>query len=375
MRVALVTGPDPGHLVPVAGAAVQLRDAGHDVVVVTGDRWATPLARDGLAFLPLPMIAAEPGDGDLGYRLHHRPVQMAPPLVAALRGLGLDLLVADTLTRVGGVAAAMLDLPWAELIPHPLPDPSVALPPFGTGWEPRPRRDRRFAARHAASRALGERQRQAALATAGLPDAPPVRRLVATLPALEPPRPDWPPGATLVVPPTWEPAGTDLPLPPGDAPLVLAVGTTASHREGVDLLAATLGASDGRWRVASPRFGAPPPGLPTWAGAGPGRLAPLLEAANVTVSPGGHGMVVAALRAGVPLVLVPGPGDQKETAARTARLGAAVRLDRPRKRLLRKAIGDLVDPRRGALATEAARRAGDVTGVPTAAEILATCAG
>ncbi|MGH3743965.1 MAG: glycosyltransferase, partial [Mycobacteriales bacterium] len=265
MRVALVTGPDPGHLIPIAGTAAQLRDAGHDPVVVTSSRWAAPLQRDGLAFLPLPLIEPSPGDHDMGHRLHVRPVEMAGPLVAELRGLGLDLVVADTLTRVGAVAAGMLDVPWVELIPHPLPDPSVALPPFGTGWAPRPRRDRRYAARNADSRALGERQKRAALAAAGLVDVPPAHRLVATLPALEPERPDWPDATTLVVPPTWEPADVDLLPPAGDGPLVLVVGSTASGSAPgflsgsapVDLLAATAaalaraGGRDGP-RVVSP---------------------------------------------------------------------------------------------------------------------------
>lgn len=372
MRVALVTGPDPGHLIPMAGTAAQLRAAGHEVVVVTSDRWAAPLQRDGLGFLPLPLIAATPGDHDVAHRLHVRPVEMAGPLVAELRGLGLDLVVSDTLTRVGAIAAGILDLPWVELIPHPLPDPSVALPPFGTGWSPKPRRDRRYAARNAASRAWGERQKRAALAAAGLVDVPPVHRLVATLPSLEPARPDWPDATTLVVPPTWEPAADDLEPPAGDVPLVLVVGSTASTGTSVDLLAATMAALDTTgtrsqpWRVASPRFGERVAGLPSWVVAGPGRLAPLLAAAAITVAPGGHGLVVASLRAGVPLVLVPGPGDQKEIAARAARIGAAARLRGSRKRMLRQGISSMLGP----IARRAAPCAGEVTGLSGPVQIL-----
>lgn len=375
MRVALVTGPDPGHLIPIAGVAAQLRDAGHEPVVVTSDRWAPALQRDGIAFVPLPLIAATPGDHDVAHRLHVRPVEMAGPLVADLRGLGLDLVVSDTLTRVGGVAAGILDLPWVELIPHPLADPSVALPPFGTGWSPKPRRDRRYAARNAMSRAVGESQKRAALEAAGLVDVPPVHRLVATLPSLEPDRPDWPAATTLVAPPTWDPADVDLVAPPGDGPLVLVVGTTASAAAPVDLLAVTIAAlaRTGRrqgLRVASPRFGPSVPDLPSWAVAGPGRLAPLLAAAAVTVAPGGHGMVVASLRAGVPLLLVPGPGDQKEVAARAARTGGAVRLDRPRKRPLRKGLRALLGPAPRA----AAARAGAPSGLPEAVGLLEAAA-
>jgi UDP:flavonoid glycosyltransferase YjiC (YdhE family) len=367
VRVALVVGPDPGHLVPIAGLATALRGAGHEVLVVTSDRWRKPLERDGLAWAALPGIAAEPGDADLGHRLYVRPVQMGLPLAAALRGLGLDLVVSDTLTRAGAVAATVLDLPWVELIPHPLPDPSVALPPFGTGWSPRPRRDRRYAARTERSRAVGRAQKRAALAAAGLADVPPAHRLVTTLPALEPARPDWPVDTTVVAPPTWEPAEGLLEPPGGGGPLLLVVGSTASAGAPVDLLAASAGLTAG-WRVVSPRFGPPPADLPAGFVAGPGRLGPLLTAADAVLAAGGHGMVAAALRAGVPMVLVPGAGDQKEIAARAARVGAAVRLDRLRGRALARAL-------RGVRAlAPAAAVAGDVSGLPDPVPVLAAAA-
>ncbi len=368
MKVALVTGPDPGHLVPIAGLAALLIAAGHEAVVVTSDRWRAPLERDGIGWLSLPLIAAVAANDDVGYRLHVRPVEMTPPLVASLRGLALDVVVSDTLTRVGMIAAGVLGVPCVELIPHPLPDPSVALPPFGTGWEPRPRRDRRYAVRNAASRAMGEQQKRAALAAAGLPDVRPVHRLVTTVPSLEPPRPDWPADTTVVAPPTWEPADVDLAPPPGDGPLVLVVGTTASAGRPVDLLGAVRAA--GSWRLVSPRFDDAPAVAADPVATGPGRLAPLLAAADVVVAPGGHGMVAASLRAGVPLVLVPGPGDQKEIAARVARVGAGVRVDKPRPGLLRRGIAAMLDPAPRA----AAARAGDVTGLPDAVAILEAAA-
>jgi UDP:flavonoid glycosyltransferase YjiC (YdhE family) len=332
MRVALVAGPDPGHLIPCAGLAVALRAAGHEVVVVTGERWHAALGRSGLPLLPLPLLAPTAADGDLSHRLHVRPIQMGLQLAPSLRGV--DLVVVDTLTRAGVIAATVLEVPWVELIPHPLPDPSVALPPFGTGWTPRPRRDRPLRRRTAASVALGLRQRHAALAAAGLADAAPAHRLVSTLPALEPARPDWPASATVVAPLTWESAEVDLAIPPGTDPVMLVVGSTASGGRAVDLLGA-VGGWAGGWRVVSPRFG----GVAS-AGVGPGRLAPLLAAADVVVAAGGHGMVAAAMRAGVPMVLSPGAGDQKEVAARAARAGSAVVLRRLRRRAFRRALAE-----------------------------------
>jgi len=324
VRVALVSGPDPGHLVPMAGLGMRLAGAGHDVVVSTGVRWRDALQRDGMAHVELPLLAAPDADRDFGARLSQRPAQMARPLARALAAFAPELVVADTLTRAGGLAAGVLRVPWAELIPHPLVDPSRSLPPFGTGWRPLPLRDtvlRRLTQR---SRRAGERDRAAVFTAAGLTVPAPVVRLVATLPALEPDRPDWPAKTVIVGPLRWEPCAVDLPLPTAHGPLVVVVGTTASAG-GTDLLNVAVTALGGTGvRLASPRFSAGPSGLPAWVSAGPGRLGPMLLRASALVAAGGHGMVAAALTAGVPLVLLPAAGDQKEVAARTARAGAAV---------------------------------------------------
>jgi UDP:flavonoid glycosyltransferase YjiC (YdhE family) len=226
---------------------------------------------------------------------------------------------------MAGLAAGALDVPWIELIPHPLADPGRGLPPFGTGWWP-PR-----AWRDAPLRALALRQlrsgRRRALSEArsrGYADPEPVLRLVATLPALEPPRPDWPASAQVIGPLAFEAADRDLALAPGDGPMALVVRSSATGAA-ADLLGLAVEQLAGAGiRIASPSFEAHPGSLPEWAVAGPGRLAPLLAAASVVVAAGGHGLVAAALLAGRPLVLVPGPGDQKEISARVGRLGAAL---------------------------------------------------
>ena len=70
---------------------------------------------------------------------------------------------------------------------------------------------------------------------------------------------------------------------------------------------------------------APPPGeLPAWVRSGPGRQDELLRASSVLVCGGGHGMLAKALLAGVPVVVVPGGGDQWEMANRVARQGSGV---------------------------------------------------
>src|SRR6202012_1133827 len=63
--------------------------------------------------------------------------------------------------------------------------------------------------------------------------------------------------------------------------------------------------------------------VPAWATGGLGRPAELLTHADVGCCGGGHGMVAKTLLAGVPLVVVPGGGDQWEMANRVMRQGSA----------------------------------------------------
>ena len=76
-------------------------------------------------------------------------------------------------------------------------------------------------------------------------------------------------------------------------------------------------------------------------------------------------MLTKALAAGMPLVLVPGGGDQRDLARRTARLGAAVTVERaatPR-RLAAAVTQILADPAYAAAARTAAR-SGDAVADP-----------
>ncbi len=137
---------------------------------------------------------------------------MAVLNVPALRDLAPDLVVSDVITACGGMAAELLGIPWIELNPHPLYLPSKGLPPIGSGLAPgtgiRGRlRDATMRALTARSWRAGLRQRATVRAEIGLParDPGPLRRLIATLPALEVPRPDWPAEAVVVGPLHFEP--------------------------------------------------------------------------------------------------------------------------------------------------------------------------
>ena len=68
--------------------------------------------------------------------------------------------------------------------------------------------------------------------------------------------------------------------------------------------------------------------VPPWAVVGLGRQDELLSHADLVICGGGHGMVAKTLLAGVPMVVIPGGGDQWEMANRVVRQGSA-RLIRP----------------------------------------------
>jgi UDP:flavonoid glycosyltransferase YjiC (YdhE family) len=364
-RVAVVAGPDPGHAFPAVSLALALRRKGCAVAFVSGTQWQAAVEREGLAFLPIGVTAPRAEDGDFGAVLWGRGRELAPGVAASLRSFGADLAVVDTLTVPGWFGADLAGVPRIELVPTSFQRPSRALPPPGTGLAPGRgpvgrARDALLRRLHERSVARGAAECEAARAALGMPPStPPVATLVATLPGLEPDRPDWPARTEIVGPMEWDPAEEDLPEPPGDGPLVFLADSSATGRPQTLLDVASV-ARQG-FRVACTRFGdlVESDGLV----AGPGRQAPLLDLASVVVCAGGHGMVAKALMRGLPLVVVPGPGDQRENAARVARLGAGVHL--PARRLapetLRAAVRHVLDD--GTYATAARRLAATAAGL------------
>ena len=155
-------------------------------------------------------------------------------LVGQLAALEPDLVVCDVLALGASMAAELLGVPWAQLSPHPLYEPSRWLPPMGSGLAPgtgvRGRlRDAVLRAMTARSIRQGERQRAVVRQRIGLSatGVGPAVRLIATLPALEVPRPDWPGNAFVVGPLLWEASQDRMSPPPGTAPLVMVAPSTA----------------------------------------------------------------------------------------------------------------------------------------------------
>jgi UDP:flavonoid glycosyltransferase YjiC (YdhE family) len=340
MRVAVVAGPDPGHSFPAIALCQRFGAAGDDATLFTGVEWIDAACAAGVATRELAGLAAIDDDVDAGARIHRRAAQMAVLNAPALRELAPDLVVSDVITACGGMAAELLGIPWIELNPHPLYLPSRGLPPIGSGLAPgtglRGRlRDATMRALTARSWRAGLRQRAAVRVEIGLPadDPGPLRRLIATLPALEVPRPDWPPEAVVVGPLHFEPTDRVLEIPPGSGPAVVIAPSTA--------LTGTLGLAEvalgclipgetlpAGSRLAVSRLSGADLAVPPWAVVGLGRQSSLLAHADLVICGGGHGMVAKTLLAGVPLVVVPGGGDQWEMANRVVRQGSA-RLIRP----------------------------------------------
>jgi UDP:flavonoid glycosyltransferase YjiC (YdhE family) len=353
MRVAVVAGPDPGHAFPAIALCLKFLAAGDQPTLLTGAEWLETARRAGIESVLLEGLDPIEGDddGDAGAKMHRRAARMAAANVAPLRELAVDLVVSDVITAAGGMAAELLDLPWVELDPHPLYDPSRGLPPVGSGLAPgiglRGRlRDTVMRALTDHSVRAGIRQRAAARVEIGLSAAGPGprRRLIATLPALEVPRPDWPAEAVVVGPLHFEPTSSLLEVPDGTGPVVVVAPSTATTGTqglaelaleslvpgetlpvGARVVVSRLGMGErsdgGSTRVSDAA-------VPPWAVVGLGRQDELLTHADLVVCGGGHGMVSKTLLAGVPMVVVPGGGDQWEIANRLVRQGSA-RLIRP----------------------------------------------
>ena len=382
MRVAVVAGPDPGHSFPAIALCLKFVAAGDEPTLLTGVEWLDTARAAGVDAVELDGLdpTALDDDSDAGAKIHQRAARMAVLNAPRLVELAPDLVVSDVITAAGGLAAELLGVPWLELNPHPLYLPSKGLPPVGSGLAPgvglRGRvRDavlRTFTAR---SLREGRRQRAAARVSIGLPveGVEPLRRLIATLPALEVPRPDWPAEAVVVGPLHFEPTDAVLDVPAGDGPLVVVAPSTA--------LTGTLGLADVALehlvpgetlpdgsRVVVSRLKGQNEAAPPWAVVGLGRQDRLLADADVAVCGGGHGMVAKSLLAGVPLVVVPGGGDQWEMANRVARQGSASLVRPLTGEALAAAVGEVLSTPRY---RDAARRAG--ASVATVADPVQVC--
>ncbi|MGB0969487.1 MAG: glycosyltransferase [Mycobacterium sp.] len=337
MRVAVVAGPDPGHAFPAIALCLRFLAAGDAPTLLTGRKWLDVAREQGIYAVELDGLdpTAVDDDGDDGAKIHRRAARMAVLNAQRIGDLAPDVVISDSITVCGSLAAELLGLPWIELNAHPLYRPSKGLPPVGSGLAPGTGvggwlRDSVMRSLSARSWRVGLRQRSAARVDIGLPadESGPLRRLIATLPALEVPRPDWPVEAVVVGPLHFEPTTSVLRLPPGDGPVVVVAPSTATTGASglTELALETLVPGDvlpAGSRVAVSRLDGPACEIPPWAVVGLGRQDELLSVADLLICGGGHGTVAKSLLAGVPMVVVPGGGDQWEIANRVVRQGSA----------------------------------------------------
>jgi UDP:flavonoid glycosyltransferase YjiC (YdhE family) len=332
MRVAVIAGGDPGHVFPAAGLTSALGERGHQALLCTGKSWLPALHRDGVPAIAMP--PTEPNPEQDGFRrLRQTALQLAPQIAERLTPFAPELVVSDVMTLAGGLTAGLLGVPWVQLIPHPVMDPSRYLPPSSSGLAPARTalgrlRDERLYRIVSAYWRLGDAARERDHERLGLPrtSAAPRARLFASLPALEAPRPDWPRDSYLVGPLEWDPTDTVLTPPPGDGPLVLLSATTVQGAANTLAEATLAGLAGSGVRVAWTVFSPPTTALPGWVAAGPGRQEPLIEQAAAVICGGGHGILAKALSRGRPVVTVPDGGEQRENADRVRRAGLGVEI-------------------------------------------------
>jgi UDP:flavonoid glycosyltransferase YjiC (YdhE family) len=332
---------DPGHAYPAIALARALAARGNEVLVETWDHWREAVEGEGLAFtaaqeyktFPPPPPGADDGP---------TAADAALALLPLMEEERFDVVVSDILTQAPALAAERAGLKRATLIPHVYPVHEPGLPFFAFGA---------LAPRTPVGRALwrgalpvlvgglerGRDEYNESRAVVGL--APTERlhggiseqlALVATFPQLEYPR-RWPGYVHVTGPMGFETPYPEVELPEGDAPLVLVAPSTAQDpacrlvRVALEALAdepVRVLATTNRHRPEEP-LPAPPANalVVDWLS-----YTQAMAAAGLVICHGGHGTMVRALGAGVPVLCCPAVGDMAENGARAAWSGAGLML-------------------------------------------------
>jgi UDP:flavonoid glycosyltransferase YjiC (YdhE family) len=299
MRIAFTTNPALGHLLPLVPLAQAARDAGHDVAIVGGASLAAVVREAGLVHVvagppDLPSVFARvpERDGLSGRRLAAviwkqafagiLAEAMAAAVLDLARSWRPDLVVHEDSEQGSWVAADALGVPYIAL--------------QATAW-----RGTRFR--------LSEEPLNRLRAAHGLGEDPGLARwhrfgfLTTRPPGLRDPADPMPVGTMgTILTGRHDAMGAIL---DGLEPLDLDIVAMVGH----DLDPALLGPRRSTTRVV--RY------LPVTG---------LLESASLLVFHAGSGTTLAALAAGVPMVMLPVAADQPENAERCVAAGAAVAL-------------------------------------------------
>jgi UDP:flavonoid glycosyltransferase YjiC (YdhE family) len=375
-EVMIAVMPFHGHVAPMAAVARAFVEAGHAVRVYTGSAHAQRFRAVGAEALPwasapdfdehdlaatFPELRGRKGPRQMLANVEHVFVRTAAAqsddLVRAFHERRWDVIVADGLSLGAHLASERTRTPWVTVSIVPLAIPSRDLPPPMFGLTPSTSaigrlRDRalRAVARAGASgiqRAYAESRERLGLpagdrafdrawyspdlvCASGVPELEFARSDLATHVVFvgdltRPARRDATDSAGAALPTWWDDVATSA------LPVVLVTQGT-QNVDPHDLLEpafAALGrqrvlvvATTGRADDASLPFPAPPnvrvSGLVPYDA--------LLPRVDVMVTNGGWGGVLAALGAGIPLVVAGGDLDKPEVAARVAWSGAGVNL-------------------------------------------------
>ncbi len=271
----------------------------------------------------------------------------AADVVSTLEQHPVDAVVVDAAVAGALIGAEAAGLPTAALMPNIYLRPTRGLPQFGTGWSPARgpwgrARDTLTAAAVKQLWASGLPALNAARAEYHLAPIGDLyqlldhctRVLVLTSPSFDFPAPALPPNVRYVGPqlddPQWA-AGPDW-RPGGDGPIVL-VAMSSTYQAQTDVLH-RIAAGLGRLPVRGVLTTGPaisPVDVPAPPNVRVLRAAPhseVLREASAVITHAGHGSVLKALAAGVPLVCMPLGRDQKDNTVRVLRLDAGVRINK-----------------------------------------------
>jgi MGT family glycosyltransferase len=424
-RFVFATWPFEGHAFPLVSIAKVLRARGDEVAFYTGERMIGPLEREGFTVFPFrhvdetsrmqvdEMLTRSGGRRQplrAGYKAFRDwLVETIPDQVADLeevrREWQPDVLVAD-FSMWGPIvilreAVPMPVVAWSTLMGTQLPGPDA--PPWGFGLAP-PRtggaRLRASTLRRVADLvAIGVRRRVDEFrADHGLPplgcavsafagESP--LYLVGSLAELDYSRTDLPDtvhyvGACVWHPPTPPGAAAALDAIPDDRPWVHVTEGTSHYQRPFLLQAAVRGLAGrpvhailttGDQRDPEELGLTPvPPNVHLTRFVSHGEFLPRCA---VLVTTGGANTVLAALQAGVPLVVVPTTWDKPDNARRVVEAGVGVRLSAKKvtpERLWDAVHHVLAEPRYRENAQRVAAALADAPGPAGAADLLQTLA-
>jgi MGT family glycosyltransferase len=359
-----------GTVPPVLGVAGRLVGHGHHVLVLGDPTVADSARAAGCSFTPwvtAPAVSSiqeqtalikdmESGNALAQFRYARDRILFGPAqrfaydVVATVRNHPVDAVLVDAVLPGALIGAEATGLPTAALMANVYVRPTPDRPQLGTGWAPAGGvvgrgRDRLVAAVMRRLLATGLPAINSARAAHGLTPIGDLyelldrcaRVLVMTSPSFDFVPSTLPGNVRYVGPeladPDWaRTTETADWRPDGIGPLVLVAMSSVYQAQAEIMLrvARALGGMDVRavlttGRAIDPRE-VPATGKIRVVRAAPHRQ--VLTEASVVITHAGHGSVLKALAAGVPLVCMPQGRDQKDNTTRVLRLGAGVRISK-----------------------------------------------